>query len=306
MDLLFLGSGEFGLPTLRRLAAEHRVLAAVTRPERPAGRRRVPSPTPVARTAGDLGIPVIADEDVNRPDTVRRLRDLGAGALVVIAFGQKLGEELLAASLAINLHASLLPRYRGAAPVNWAIIRGETETGLSVIRMSGRIDAGDVLAQKATPIDPRETAGELEERLAAMAPPIVTGVLDAWRRGTLRPIAQDERLASRAPKLRKADGTVSFDQPAACVRNRVHGLSPWPGCRVQSGGTILRLARVEVASALGLEAAPGTVLPDGVVACRPGAVRLLEVQPPGGRIMPFGDYIRGHDPGSSGLRLEPL
>ena len=303
MRLVYFGSGDLGLPVLHRLVGEHDVVLAVTQPDRLAGRRRRLRPTPVRAAAEQLGVPTLAVADVNDPAEVQRIGTAAADVYVVIAFGQKLGRALLDGPPAINLHASLLPRYRGAAPINWAIINGERETGLTVIRMSERIDAGAILARRATPIDPMETAGELAARLADMGPELVMDVLESWQTGSWQPQPQDGSRASAAPKLAKAQGTVRFDQPAVCVRQRVHGLTPWPGCRVRLDGHELRLVRVEVAE--GVEVGdPGTVA-DGLVACRPGAVRPLEVQPAGGRLMPFAAWCRGHrlDPAA---RMEPL
>ncbi len=294
MNLVFFGSGSFGLPTLERLRAEHRVVLVVTQPDRPAGRHRRLAATPIGRYAAEHGLATIKPGDVNDTDTVGRLRQKGPVALVIIAFGQKLGRELVDRVFAVNLHASLLPKYRGAAPVNWAIINGETETGVSVITISQRIDAGDVLGRRTTPIDPRETAGELEGRLAELGPQLMIETLDQFDAGTLAAQPQDDRGASRAPRLAKSDGTVHFDQPATTVQRRVHGLNPWPGCTVDFGGTALKINRVEVVDDPLPASEPGTILPDHTVACASGRVRLLDVQPPGGRAMSFEAYLRGH------------
>ena len=227
MKLVYLGSGSFGLPTLERLAAEHDVALVVTQPDRPAGRQRRLAATPVGHLAETRGIETLKPDDVNDPVVVERIAEAAGEALVVIAYGQKIGPAILDDVFAINLHSSLLPKYRGAAPINWAMINGEAETGLSVITITQRMDAGDVLGQVVTPIDPMETAGELSSRLAELGPDLVIEVLKRHCAGTLRGVAQDDRLASRAPKLAKSDGTVRFDQPARAVRQRVHGLTPW-------------------------------------------------------------------------------
>ncbi len=310
MKLVYFGSGEFGLPTLDRLAAEHTVALVVTPPDRPAGRSRRPRAAPVRLWAQDHSVKTLQVADVNDDSAIRRIHAAGADGLVVIAFGQKLGPALLAGTFAVNLHASLLPKYRGAAPVNWAIINGEAETGVSVIRITQRIDAGDILAQRATAIDTMETAGELECRLAEIGAPVVLETLANFQRGRLQPTPQDEQLATRAPKLAKDQGTVRFDQPARHVQSRVHGLTPWPGCRVRLDGRPLRLARVEVGGEVGgVEAPsagePGVLLDDRSVACATGTVRLLEVQPPGGKVMSFSSYCHGH-PVSAGARVQPL
>ena len=315
MRVIYLGSGEFGLPTLRALAERHEVVAVVSQPDRPAGRKRQLTSTPVAAWAADHGLPVLKSEDVNAPDFVERVRGLGPDAGVVIAFGQKLSPPLIEAmgQLAVNLHASILPKYRGAAPINWAMIHGDSVTGVSVIGLAKRMDAGEVYATAETSIRPEETAGELHDRLAALGPDAVLNVLDDLHRSSLRPQPQADDEATKAPKFRKEDGTVRFDQPAEQVRARVHGLTPWPGCRVtwqraEEGGEeakTLTLARVRAHPQDSHRAEPGTVLEGFRVAAKEGTVELLEVQAPGTRVMLIEDFARGH-PFAAGDRLEPL
>jgi len=305
MNLVYFGSGSFGLPTLQGLRARHRVVLVVTQPDRPAGRQRRLAATPIARYAAEQGLATIKPGEVNDADTVRRIGQAGADGFVVVAFGQKLGRALADGVFAVNLHASLLPKYRGAAPVNWAIINGETETGVSVITLSQRIDAGDVLGRRATPIDARETAGELQQRLAELGPQLMIEILGQYRTGKLDPQTQDDADACRAPRLAKSDGTVRFDQAASAVQQCVHGLNPWPGCTVDLGGAALKLNRVEVVDDPAPSGPPGRILDDHTVACATGRVRLLDVQPPGGTAMTFEAYLRGHAaPGGAGA--EPL
>lgn len=304
MRIVYFGSGAFGLPTFDALCRDHDVALVVTQPDRPAGRKRVPTPTPIGEVAASRDIPTIKPEYVNDPDVVRAIHDTAADAYVVIAFGQKLGVDLLGETFAINLHGSLLPKYRGAAPIQWAMIEGETETGVSVITLAQRMDAGAVLARTSSPIDPRETAGELHDRLAELGPRIVLNVLSRHMGGTLEPIEQEESQATRAPKLAKADGVIDFDQPAERVRARVHGLTPWPGCTIRIDGRDLRLNRVESCpEPADPRALPGTVLVDLRIACNPGSVGLLEVQPPGRKVMAFSAYYNGH-PITPGTRIE--
>ncbi len=321
MRVLFFGSGEFGLPTLEALSADHELLAVVSQPDRPAGRRRALTPTPVSSWAIAHGVNLLRSEDVNTPDFIRRIEQFKPDASVVIAFGQKLSEPLIAAMgrLAVNLHASLLPKYRGAAPINWAVINGETETGVSVIGLAQRMDAGPVYAKASLRIDPLETAGELHDRLAQLGPEVIEKVLKDLEAGTLSPQEQDESLATRAPKLSKRDGTVRFDQPSEIVRSRVHGLTPWPGCRVNwtckaTGKTsVLTLGRVsavpDLSCFIGLEASerlvtPGTVGDGFHVKTSDGSVRLIEVQAPGTKMMPVEDFARGHRLGVGDLLSE--
>ena len=305
MRLVFFGSGAFGLPTLECLATEHDVLLVVSQPDRPAGRRLSPTPTPVARWGERHGLDLFKPDRVNDPEAVGRIAAADASAFVVVAYGKKLGAELLRGVCAINLHGSMLPKYRGAAPINWAVINQERQTGLSVITVAERMDAGDVLARQATAVDPMETAGELHDRLAELGPPLVSEVLARYESGRLEPRPQDEAQATHAPRLSKADGTVHFDQPAAAVRARIHGLTPWPGCRVRLGPQALRLVRVDVSDGQQSQGRPGEVLADRAVACAEGSVRLLAVQPPGGRLMSFDAYCHGHDV-PPGVCFEPL
>lgn len=234
---------------------------------------------------------------------------------MVIAFGQKLSPRLLAAtgSLTVNLHASLLPAYRGAAPINWAMIHGETRTGVSVIGLAQRMDAGVVYRQAALAIDPSETAGELHDRLAELGPEVILGTLADHEAGRLEGIAQDDALASKAPKLSKSDGTVNFAQSAVNVRNRVHGLTPWPGCRVIwrpiAGGQdiVLTLHRVsEVHAADSILAAPGTLIsPRGEVATQDHLIQLAVLQMPGCKVLTFEHFTNGR-PFAGGDQLLPL
>lgn len=301
MRLLFFGSGAFGLPTLQSLCKTHEVIEVISQPDKPAGRKRVLTPTPIAQWAIDQGYTVPRVENVNTPEFVEQINSYNADASVVIAFGQKLGPELINAmgKLAVNLHASLLPKYRGAAPINWAMIDNEPVTGVSVIALAHRMDAGAVYATAQTPIDPNETAGELHDRLSELGPAVIGQVLQQLADDALNPVEQDDSLATKAQKFTKADGTVSFDQPAEMVRARIHGLTPWPGCRVhwiKANGedkgllTLKRVADQAVKQTL----EPGTIDNQLRTACADGgAVKLLEIQAPGGKAMSAEDFARG-------------
>lgn len=306
MKLLFFGSGEFGLPTAKMLAQRHDLLAVITQPDRPAGRKRILTATPIGQWAATLeGLEVIKSEDVNTEQTISQIASYQADASVVIAFGQKLSPGLIDAMgrLAVNLHASLLPKYRGAAPINHAMMQGETQTGVSVIALAQRMDAGAVYAMRSLEIDPNETAGQLHDRLSELGPDAIAQVLEQLAGDALEPMVQDETLATKAPKMSKADGTVSFDQPSHQVRCRVHGLTPWPGCRVNwqcqhTGETqLLTLHRIaETDNVLsGDEASQpsGTVLEGHRVRTADGAVELVEVQAAGTKVMAVADFARG-------------
>ena len=292
--VVFMGSGAFGLPTLDALRRVHDVPLVISQPDRPAGRKRSMTPTPIAARALDVGVAVERPDDVNDDATHARLAEIAPDAIVVIAYGQKLGTVLLDTWFAINLHASLLPRYRGAAPINRAMINGDARSGVSVIALAQRMDAGVVYATRSVAIDPMETAGELHDRLAERGPDVILEVLEQHRTGQLEPVEQDDAEACPAPKFTKADGTVTFDQPASAVRARIHGLTPWPGCTVLVDGARLKLLRVrDRASAV--NAAPGTVLDDLSIACAEGSVELLSVQPEGKSAMALRAYAQGND-----------
>ena len=325
MRLLFFGSGAFGLPTLQSLCKQHEVIEVISQPDKPAGRKRVLTPTPIAQWALEQGYAVPRVGNVNTPEFIEKIKSYKADASVVIAFGQKLGPELIDAmgKLAVNLHASLLPKYRGAAPINWAMIDNEPMTGNSVIALAQRMDAGVVYATAQTPIDPNETAGELHDRLSAMGPEVIGKVLQQLADDTLEPIEQNETLTTKARKFSKADGTVSFDQSAELVRARVHGLTPWPGCRVRwrkADGedkgllTIKRVAEVSRPSFSPEQASqsvrsglkPGLLDDLLRVTCTDGSViKLMEVQAPGGKAMSAEDFARGQGL-AAGDVLEPL
>lgn len=305
MRLVFIGSGAFGLPTLQHLAREHDVAAIVTQPDKPAGRGGALTPTPIAQwAAANLAVPILKPEKVNDPAVVDDIRARRADAWVVIAFGQKLGRKLLDSVFATNLHASLLPRWRGAAPINAAILAGDPVTGNSVITLADRMDAGEVLGQSRRPIDSADTAGDLHDLLAADGPALVERVLNDYSRGTLVRTIQDESLVTIAPKLSKADGWVDFAEPAEAVRRRVHGLTPWPGVAVRFRSQPLKLIRVALEDNDGTEndhgkqwggGGGGAVMDveQGLVACRGSVLRVLEVHPAGKRPMPWSDFARG-------------
>lgn len=296
MRVVFFGSGAFGVPALRALARQHDIAAIVTQPDRPAGRGKTLSPTPIAQAAAEIlpGVEILKPEKVNTPEVRDNIRDFEADAWVVIAFGQKLGQKLLADKFAINLHASLLPRWRGAAPINAAILAGDETTGVSVITLADEMDAGFVLGQSSRPIDPSLTIGELHDVLAEDGVPVVLDVLDRHANGTLAPVEQDTDTVTLAPKLSKADGWIDFTAPASDCRNRVHGLTPWPGVSINLASATLKLLRV-AAETPNHTAGPGTLIdPAGLLACGHGtALRLITIQPAGKKPMDFAAFANG-------------
>jgi methionyl-tRNA formyltransferase len=293
MRVLFYGTPAFALPTLRALLAHHRVVAAVTQPDRPAGRGQRAQPPPVKTLALAQGVPVLQPDRLREPGWPERLADHGADVAVVVAFGTILPPAVLAVPRrgSINVHASLLPRYRGAAPVAWAIIRGERETGITTFQMDAGMDTGPILLQRATAIGLDETAGELAERLAVLGAATLLETLD--RLDTLVPVPQDARVATLAPRLRKEDGFLDWTEPAFALAARIRGANPWPGAATVTPAGRLQVWRARVVPGRG---APGVMTrADGQLAVGTGADLLLpvEVQPDNRRAMAWDDYLRG-------------
>ncbi|MHB1155551.1 MAG: methionyl-tRNA formyltransferase [Phycisphaerales bacterium] len=299
MRIVYLGAGDFGLPTLAALHHAHDVVKVITQPDRPAGRKRAFTATAVAQFSQSRNIDTLKTENANDPVILDELRSLKPDAMVVVAFGQYLRQSLVSIPRhgAMNLHASLLPRWRGASPIHSALLNGDDVTGNTIIRIAQKMDAGAMLGQQQTTIDARETTGELHDRLAAMGPALVLDVLAKLAAGICDEVLQDESQVTLAPKLSRDDAYVDFTQSAKRVRCRIHGLTPWPGVRVMCNEHELLLRRVEQLSDHQHNAAPGTLLDEsGLIACLPGAgaVRLLEVQPAGKRTMPWSEFVKGH------------
>lgn len=292
MRIVFLGSGAFGIPTLEALAKRHEVVAVVSQPDKPAGRGKTLTPTPIAARAAELGIPLLKPADVNETAVREAVRGYRADAWVVIAFGQKLSRELLDGVFAINLHGSLLPAYRGAAPIQRAVMDGCAQTGVSVISLAERMDAGLVFATRARAIGARETSDDVHDQLAFLGPEVIEDVLARYAAGSLVGTEQDESRATRARKLSKSEATVDLAALDATVaRARINGLNSWPGCTVLVGELQVKLLRVEECASP--EGQIGVLGTDGVVRVRTGAIRILEIQPLGGRGMPIAEFLNG-------------
>ncbi len=305
MRLVYFGSGQFAVPILQSIqGAGHEVLAVVTQPDRPAGRGRKLRPTPVRELAQERGLRVIAVEKVNDPAVTAEILGLGARIGVVAAFGQKIGQPLLEGFPAgmINAHASLLPKYRGAAPINWAIVEGQEETGVTIFRLVEKMDAGAMFVKRRTLIKPAETADELEVRLGGIACDAAKAALEIFEyTDNPRMEVQDESQATKAPKLSKKDGYVDFAQPAWKAVHRICGLWSWPGaaCDFRKADGVRR-ERVVLGHAyiirnddLADKPAPGTILPDLCVQTGQGAIRITEIKPANSKLMRFEDFARG-------------
>jgi methionyl-tRNA formyltransferase len=297
-----LGTGPFAVPTLRRLhASPHEVVRVIARP--PRGRRAEAPPMQLA--AEELSLPVWQPETVNSDEAVAELRGLHPDLLVVCDYGEILKPPVLSVSPlgGVNLHGSLLPKYRGAAPVQWAVLNGDAETGNTVIQMTPGLDAGPCLGVDRVTIDPDETAGELEARLAERGGELVLSVIEALAAGTAQPVKQDRSQASKAPRLEKEHGVIDWSQPALAIKNQVRALDPWPRAYTQwnrGAWEPLRLIihRTQVADAAAAQTAePGVIIEAGlrlVIATGAGALEITAIQPAGKRVMAANDFLRGY------------
>lgn len=300
MRLSFMGTPVFAVPSLRALCgAGHEISLVVTQPDRPAGRGRRLAPPPVKLAAQQLELPILQPEKIREPAVLDALRTVQPEANIVVAYGQLLPETILSLPPhgCLNLHASLLPKYRGPAPIPWAIIREETVTGVSIMRIELRMDAGPVLLQQAEPIGPRDTAGSLGDRLATIGAELLCRALDQVACGTARPIPQDERLATYAPKLTLLDARLDLTRDARSLDALIRGLMPEPGAVTQFRGR-----RVKVLEAIRDEATgvpPGTVLSIDrdkgmLVATGQGGLWLIRVQPESRRAMSAAEFAWGY------------
>ncbi|MBW2456670.1 MAG: methionyl-tRNA formyltransferase [Deltaproteobacteria bacterium] len=299
MRTIFFGTPDISVPALEALAATTDLTAVVCQPDRPAGRGLELKPPPVKLAAERLGIPCVQPEKIRNRQFVDWVLEQRADVALVLAYGHILGPKLLAAPLCgcINLHASLLPRYRGAAPINWAIVGGESETGISLMQMDAGCDTGPVFGQRAIPIGPNETAGELYERLGVLAAEMVRDELPRALSGELTAEPQDEAAATEAPLLRKTDGAVDWTQPAGAVHDRVRGLTPWPGAHTTLKGKRLKLIETRLGASAGGDATPGRVIgideQGAEVACGSGTIRVPRAQLAGKKALPAMDLARG-------------
>ena len=310
MRIVYLGSGEIGLPTLQallaaRVAGKHELLAVVTQPDRPSGRGQAVRPGPIKALALAAGVPVLQPERLRRPEAVEALRALGADVFVVFAYGQILSPAVLAlpAVACLNLHASLLPRHRGAAPIHAAVLAGDQESGLAVMYMAEGLDTGDVLLERRVKLHRRETAGSLHDRLAELAPDALFEALDLLAAGRAPRVPQDNALATYAPKLERQSGLIDWTAPARTIERLVCGMNPWPGAFTWLPGTDggpPRMLKVFKAFAFSrpTRAKPGEVVKTTsfgpLVATGRGRIVLAEVQMEGKRRMRAADFLRGH------------
>jgi len=303
MKIVYLGSGEFGIDCLNALTeSNHNLQFIVTQSAHPAGRGRKPKSTPVAQWANKKSATFIETEDVDTPDSIEKIAEHEPDLIVVIAFGQKIGNQLinLPPKSAINVHASLLPKYRGAAPINWAIINGETETGISIITLAEKMDAGQILAQQITKILPDETAGQLHDRLAKIAAPLLVKTIDRIADGTATYTEQDHSKATLAPKLKKSDGFLDFTEPAKVLARKIRGFWPWPGAsatyisKKTAKSLRVTIAMAEIVENLNPGGLPNGTLDENLnIICGQNSLKVVKIKPDGSRLMDFADFVNG-------------
>ncbi len=291
-----MGTPAFAVPSLSALAGSEKVTLVVTNPDRPSGRGQTLSPPPVKRVAEEMELPVFQPEKVKTAESVARIAAEKPDLIVVVAYGHILPKSILdiPAHCCINVHASLLPKYRGAAPINWAVARGETVTGVTIMRMDVGMDTGPMFLAREIPIGDDDTAEMLFPRLSRLGAEALLETLRRLHEGTLREFPQEDSLATYAPMIRKEHGRIDWSRPAREVRNLIRGMTPWPSACTPHDGKLLKILSASVREGRG---EPGEILDVGregiLVACGDGALALGLVQPEGGKAMGSRDYAQG-------------
>jgi methionyl-tRNA formyltransferase len=302
LKIIFMGTPDFAVAALDALCRDGReVILAVTQPDRQKGRGRKVIQTPVKVCAEKWGVPVFQPARIREAGAIEQIRSLEPDLIVVAAFGQILPQELLDIPRlgCINIHASLLPRLRGAAPIQWSVINGDTESGITLMQMDAGLDTGDILFQESVPIGPQETGESLYDRLAQLGGEMIVKYLPAIEAGDIHPVPQQDSLSTYAPMLKKEMGEIDWTMPAGQIEQRMRGMLPWPGAYTTLGGHILKIwrARVQTDAQVPAGTSPGTVLYTDkktiCVAAGQGALELLEVQAEGKKRMETDAFLRG-------------
>ncbi|HSM89441.1 MAG TPA: methionyl-tRNA formyltransferase [Desulfobacterales bacterium] len=297
--LVFMGTPDFAVPALQAVhAAGHDIALVVTQPDRPKGRGRKVEPPPVKKASEKLGLAVTQPDNLRSETAKQLLQAADADFFIVVAFGHLLRESVLKMPKrgCINVHASLLPRHRGPAPIQWAVINGDTETGVTTMLMDKGLDTGDMLMAAREPIGPSDTAGSLHDRLAQQGADLLVQTLAAFADGTIRRTPQDHSAATYAPLLKKTDGLIDWKKPAAKIEPFIRGMSPWPGAFTFWKNTRLKIYRSEIEASAD-DALPGTVLNSRpnrlIVSTGDGALSILELQSASGSRLPVSEFLRG-------------
>lgn len=313
MRIIFMGTPDFSVPTLESLiASRHEVIAVVTQPDKPKGRGKEVQMTPVKETALQHGIPVYQPVRAREASFVEEMRSLAPDVMVVIAFGQILSKELLEVPRlgCVNIHASLLPKYRGAAPIQWAVINGDQETGITTMMMDVGMDTGDMLEKLVVPLDEKETGGSLFDRLSLLGGDLILSTLDKLEDGTLVRIPQNHEEATHVKKIEKSMGDIDWSMDAAAIERLIRGLNPWPSAYTRWNGKMLKIWEADVVSGGGSQAAlssAGKVLEasgDSLkVQTGNGVLNIRSLQLEGKKRMDTASFLRGY-PVETGYRFE--
>lgn len=306
--ILFMGTSDFAVPALQALhSAGFSIPLVVTQPDRPAGRGLELKPSPVKKKAVELGLSVFQPEKVKTPDAIEALRKAGPDVIVVAAYGQILPSAVLQIPkiACLNIHGSILPKYRGAAPIHYAVIAGEKETGVTIMYMNEKMDEGDMLLSKKTPIGPEESTGEVHDRLAQLGGEGLLEALELLQRGKAPRVPQDPSQATYAPSIKREFCRLDWSQTAAQITDKVRGLCPWPGAETAWKGMDLKVHRASIENRKGKPGEVMEISKQGIVVGAAGenAVRLVEVQPPGKKKMKAHDFSLGHPDFKPGVVL---
>jgi len=302
MKIVFLGSGGFGLNCLNEIMfSQHSLELVVTQPAHRAGRGKKITPTEVSCWAAEQNVDFVEAENINKPEMIEKIKSCEPDLIVVIAFGQKISADVIniAKHKAINVHSSALPKYRGAAPINWAIINGETETGISIITLAEKMDAGQVLSMAETKIKEHETAGQLHDRLAVLAGPLLMKTIDQIENGTAVYQEQEHEKATLARKLKKSDGYLDFNEDAETLNNMIRGFWPWPEAsadyvsRKTGKCTRVIIAEAEVVRTGEPKSGAGMLDENLNVICGKDCLKILKVKPAGKSVMDFKSFANG-------------
>ena len=295
MRIVFMGTPEFSVPCLSALIEKHNVLAVFTQPDKPKGRKQILTPPPVKEKALEHNIPVYQPKTLKDEEVFNLLSEINPDVIVVVAYGKILPKNILELPKygCINVHASLLPKFRGAAPIQWSVILGENETGVTTMQMDEGIDTGDMIQSASLNIGENETADELHDRLSALGAKLIIETLEAVENGTLTRTKQDDSLSNYAPMLSKDISPIDFTCVAQGVHNKVRGLNSWPSATAVMDGKRIKIHKTKIVEGSGQ---PGEIisLKPFVVACGKGAVEIVELQPEGKKKMTASDFLRGH------------
>jgi methionyl-tRNA formyltransferase len=297
MRIAFMGTAELACPCLESVlkVPGYEVVAVVTQPDRPKGRDLKPTPPPVKVAAERLGLPLQQPLKISEPAAIDALRATQPDVIIVVAYGQILPKSVLEIPRlgCINVHTSLLPRWRGAAPIQYAILHGDHETGVTTMYVDEHMDTGDIILQRAQLIHADDTSATLHDRLAKLGADLLVETVGLIVEGKAPRAKQDETRATYAKKITKDDGRIDWTRSAVEIERQVRGFNPWPGTHTRLGDLLLKVWKVEVAE--GVSGNPGELLPDFIVATSQGGVRLQEIQPANSKRMPIDAFLRGHE-----------